>query len=171
MSFSRFGRPGPWRLRGRPQHYEVVLGSDAAAADTGLQVPSAFICWHLDHWLTYARSTLLEMYEALGGHAPRGLSSLERSRNDQRIRERLVRAFEQGELVAVRVDEPAGAWFWPEPPEPIRPEPPAPRPVAVIEEELFPDAARQAETLRRAAEQGVPFCEECERRRKQRAAA
>ncbi|MFP2925980.1 hypothetical protein ACLESO_12325 [Pyxidicoccus sp. 3LG] len=170
MSYTRLGRPGPWRLRGRPQLFEVVLGAGAAVDDTGLQVPPAFACWHLDHWLTCARSSLLEMYEALGGHSPWGLSSLERSRHDQRVKERLVRAFEQGELVVLRVDEPAGAWFWPEP-EVLRPEPPAPRPVVVPEEELFPDAARQAETLKRAAEEGVPFCEECEKRKRQRAAA
>ncbi|WP_211194030.1 hypothetical protein [Pyxidicoccus fallax] len=133
-------------------------------------MPSALLCWHLNHWLTYARSTLLEMYEALGGHVPRGVSSLERSRHDERIRERLVRGFELGELVAREVDEPVGAWFWPEVPEPLRPESWTPRPEPV-EEEVFPDAIRQAETLKRAAEQGVPFCEECERRRTQREAA
>ena len=35
---------------------------------------------------------------------------------------------------------------------------------------LFPDPARQAEALRQAAAAGVPFCEECEKK-KQRAAA
>jgi hypothetical protein len=148
----------------------VVLGAEASLDDTELRVPPAFVCWHLDHWLTCARGTLLEMYEALGGPSPWGASSLERARHDQRVRERLVRAFEQGELVALRVEEPVGAWAWPEP-EVLRPEPPPPRPVSVPEEEVFPNAALQALTLKRAAQEGAPFCEECERRRRQREAA
>jgi hypothetical protein len=162
-------RSGPWRLRGRPQLYEVTLGG-RPADDAAPQVPAEFLCWHLEHWLTCARGTLLEMYTALGGASPWGLTSLERARHDRLLRERLTRAFELGELVAFRVSETVGAWAWQEP-EPLRPEPPAPRPVLVPEEELFPNPALQAQALKRAAQEGVPFCEECERRKRQREAA
>jgi len=163
-------RSGPWRLRGRPQLYEVTLGSRPPEDATAPQVPPEFLCWHLEHWLTCARNTLLEMFAALGGASPCGLTSLERPRHDRLLRERLTRAFERGELVAFRVTEPVGEWAWPEP-EPLRPQRPAPRPVRVPEEELFPNPALQALALKRAAEQGVPFCEECERRKRQPEAA
>lgn len=166
MPLPRSGHTGPWRLRGRPQLYEVTLGSRPRDNATAAPVPPEFMCWHLDHWLTCARSTLLELYTALGGAAPWALTSLERTRHDKQLRERLARAFELGELVAFPVEERVGAWTWPEAPEPLRPEPPAPRPVP--EEELFPNIEAQVQALKRAAEQGVPFCEECARRKLQR---
>jgi hypothetical protein len=172
MPLPRSGRlTGPWRLRGRPLLYEVMLGGTPPSDETASPVPPAFMSWHLDHWLTCARSTLLEMYTALGGSAPWGLTSLERTRHDRQVRERLDRAFELGELVAFQVAEPVGAWSWPDPPTPLRPEPPPPRPVLVPEEAQFPDPAQQAAALKRAAALGVPFCEECERRKRQREAA
>ncbi|QSQ20459.1 hypothetical protein JY651_35180 [Pyxidicoccus parkwayensis] len=166
MSLSTSGRTRPWRLRGRPLLYEVTLGGRPSEDATASQVPPELVSWHLDHWLTCARGTLLEMFAALGGSLPWSLTSLERSRNDRLVRERLARAFELGELVAFRVEETVGAWTWPEP-EPLRPEPPAPRP-AREEEAPFAEPAMQALALKRAAEQGVPFCEECEKRKRQR---
>ncbi len=171
MPLPRSGLTGPWRLRGRPLLYEVALGGSTPPEDTATQVPPAFMSWHLDHWLTCARSTLQEMYVALGGASPWGLTSLERTRHDRQLRERLARAFELGELVAFQLEDRAGAWSWPDPPAPLRPEPPAPRPVLVPDEAVFPDPAQQAAVLKRAAAEGVPFCEECERRKRQREAA
>ncbi|MFP2961960.1 hypothetical protein ACLEPN_30275 [Myxococcus sp. 1LA] len=136
-------------------------------------VPAEHIAWQLDHWLTSAHRSLLEMYEALGGILPWNVSSLERPRQDQRVRERLIQALERRELVALRVKRRATAWAWPEPAlPPPRPEPevaPIARPPVEVFT-LFPDPARQAEALRQAAAAGVPFCEECEKQ-KQRAAA
>jgi hypothetical protein len=133
--------------------YEFFLARTVAHVGAEQRVPREHVSWLLDAWLASTRGTMLEMYAALGGLLPWGLTSLERGRQEPRIRERLLRALEYGELVALRVEEPVAAWSWPEP---------APQ---------FADPARQAEALRQAAAQGVPFCEECERRRKARAAA
>ncbi|WNZ58861.1 hypothetical protein QEG98_22245 [Myxococcus sp. MxC21-1] len=87
-------------------------------------VPAEHITWQLDHWLTSARRPLLEMYEALGGILPWNASSLDRARQDARVRDRLVQALERRELVALRVQRRAAAWAWPEPALP----PPGPSP-------------------------------------------
>ncbi|AEI67680.1 hypothetical protein [Corallococcus macrosporus] len=174
MSVPGIGFPGPWRLRAGAEEYELRVARAVTALDEQACVPAEHIAWQLDHWLTSARRPLLEMYEALGGILPWNASSLERPRQDLRVRERLVAALERGELVALRVKRRAAAWAWPEPAlPPPRPEPEvtpiARAPVEVFT--LFPDPARQAEALRQAAAAGVPFCEECEKLKQQRAAA
>jgi hypothetical protein len=173
MSPSGYGSQGPWRLRSGPRAYEFFLARTVTHVGAEQRVPSEHVSWLLDGWLASARGTMLEMYAALGGLLPWGLTSLERGRQEPRIRERLLRALEHGELVTLRVEEPVAAWSWPEPLPPVSPEPEVPPPPAAVVEPapLFADPARQAATLRQAAAQGVPFCAECERRRKARAAA
>ncbi len=172
MSIPGIGFPGPWRLRSGADEYELIIVRAVTPLDAEQCAPAEHIAWQLDHWMRSARRALFEMYEALGGILPWNLSSLERSRQETRVRERLVQALERGELVALRVERRAAAWAWPEAiVPPPRPEPeviPMARP-PVEPFTLFPDPARQAETLRQAAAAGVPFCEECEK--KQRAAA
>jgi hypothetical protein len=58
-------------------------------------------------------------------------------------------------------------------PPPRSPRPASPRPPPSVEEPTVPaeQAQAQAETLRRAAESGIPFCEECARAAAERAAA
>jgi hypothetical protein len=87
-----------------------------------------------------------------------------------------MEAFESGVLVAIieaprllvdqmfEREEPAQVdpVEWTPPPR-EQPKPPAPEPNI--------DAAAQAQTLREAARDGAPFCEECEKRKQQRAAA
>ncbi|ABF85930.1 hypothetical protein MXAN_4168 [Myxococcus xanthus DK 1622] len=173
MSVPGIGFPGPWRLRSGAEEYELLVMRAVTALDERERVPAEHITWQLDHWLTSARRPLLEMYEALGGILPWNASSLDRARQDARVRDRLVQALERRELVALRVQRRAAAWAWPEPAlPPPRPEPeviPLARPPVEVFT-LFPDPARQAEALRQAAAAGVPFCEECEKQ-KQRAAA
>lgn len=71
-----------------------------------------------------------------------------------------VRLRQRRWMPAIRARAPVSA---PEPepfePEPLPEPPPAPPPPPP---EPTLDAARQAETLRRAAQRGAPFCEQCE---------
>ena len=174
MSVPGIGFNGPWRLRAGAEEYELLIVRAGAPLDAHQRVPSEHIAWQLDHWLSAARRSLLEMYEALGGILPWDVSTLERARLDTRVRERLAQALERGELAALRVERRAAAWAWPEAiVPPPRPEPeviPLARP-PVEPFTLIPDPARQAEALRQAAAAGVPFCEECEKKKQQRAAA
>ncbi|HYO71212.1 MAG TPA: hypothetical protein VEU33_34540 [Archangium sp.] len=109
------------------------------------------------------------------------MTSLERPAHEQRVVNRLVEAFESGALIALVEETPRFEGHLPEretlprekPPARPKPVPESPKPAPAAEPVV--DAAAQARTLREAAREGVPFCEECEKRgpqqRQQRAAA
>jgi hypothetical protein len=163
------GYLGNWHLSAGGQSLEVVLQRRLRPQDEKRQVPWNSVRWYLGHWLIVARGTLLEMYAALGEQVPRGLTSLEWQQQERGIRARLDRAFGLGELVALRQEEPAWAWG-----KLVSPGPGAvliaahmPRSARAVEkaEALFPEPARQAQILQRAATLGIPFCEQCEKSR------
>lgn len=138
-------------------------------------IPAVLMHSRLERWLRSSPDTLRSLYEGLGGKWPWSLTSLERTAHEQRVVSRLAEAFETGLLVAIVeerrhfVDQVLASQ---EPElEPLDWSPPAPaRPQPVpVDSKL--DAAAQARTLREAARDGIPFCEECEKRQQQSAAA
>jgi hypothetical protein len=95
----------------------------AAPEKRGQRVPHLFVSSLIDTWLSssFDAQTLHRIYEALGGDAPRGLSSLERKHHQERLRRSLVDAFQRGRLAAweIRRAQPAPLKDDPKPdPEP-----------------------------------------------------
>lgn len=138
-------------------------------------VPPVLMRSMLERWLRSAPNTLRSLYEAVGGTWPWTLTRLEQTAHEQRVVNRLAEAFETGALVAIVeqrrhfVDSMLDS-LQPEleeldwtPPPPVRPKP------VPVESNL--DAAAQALILRQAARDGIPFCEECQKRKQQDAAA
>ncbi|MBJ6760317.1 carboxypeptidase regulatory-like domain-containing protein [Myxococcaceae bacterium JPH2] len=109
-----------WLLPAQSTDWLIVSSLDTEARTSErTRVPEVFVTSFLDRWLaTPAARTLDAMYETLGGHRPLGLTGLERSRYEQRLKQRLEEAFARGELVALQLDRPTLVPpVWPEPPK------------------------------------------------------
>ena len=101
-----FGRH--WLLRGDWCDYRIVRFRDEVPPETGRVVPGFFVTARLERWLsTPAEDTLFEVYEALGGSRPVGLTVLGRAHYDEQLKRRLERAFATGELIALALERPA----------------------------------------------------------------
>ncbi len=86
----------------------------------------------------------------------------------ERLRDELERALRRGDVLAEEPPRPPPPTAHEEPPPELPPPPPPrarPAPEPVAPEPALPpepvDQDSQAETLKAAAEQGAPFCEEC----------
>lgn len=164
-----------WSLREGLSTVRIHRRSDLTAQEAERGVAPALLAFRLEHWLRSSPEVLRSIYEGLGWRWPWMLTSQERSEHGQRVVNRLMGAFESGVLVAI-IEAPIllGQAFeheqpahvdpveWTPPPR-EKPKPPAPASNL--------DVAAQAQTLRDAARDGVPFCEECEKNKQQRAAA
>lgn len=109
-----------WMLPAQTEDWLVVSSLDTEARDPDrTRVPDVFVTSFLDRWLaTPVAHTLHAMYESLGGRRPLGLSGLERTRYEQRLKQRLSEAFTRGELVALQVVRPKHVPpQWAEPPK------------------------------------------------------
>ncbi len=163
-----------WAIRDGLSTVRIFRRNDVTARESSRELAPALVCWKLETWLRDSPHTLRSLYEALGGRWPSGLTSLESPAHGQRMVRRLAEAFESGMLFAVLEERPVGPGAvaesspevshedWAPPPALVKP-----APVAAPEM----DVAAQVQALRDAARDGVPFCEECEKLRKQRAAA
>ncbi|NTX17448.1 hypothetical protein HUA76_42425 [Myxococcus sp. CA056] len=151
-----------WLLPGTQLDYEIARAVDMTFEDGEGFAPVAggLAIWHLDRWLAGSRATVYSLYETLGGMCPMGLSTLERTHFEQRLKQRLERALLDGELTVREV--PLVRHVPPPFTEPVviereapmeRPAPPPPAPEQ--------DIAAQVRALRQAAADGTPFCEEC----------
>lgn len=97
-----------WLLPAGWSDYLIARPFDVAASGPGRVVPGIFVTAHLDRWLSGpAAETLFEVYEALGGRRPVGLTVFDRTHYDQQLRRRLEQAFDTGELIALEVQRPA----------------------------------------------------------------
>jgi hypothetical protein len=118
-----------------------------------------------------------DLIELLGSNAseehPRAPSARSERMVIERVRDDLERALRRGEVMAEERPAPPPPTLQAEPP-PELPPPPLPRPrpepeTAASEPDLPPervDQEFQAQTLRAAADQGAPFCEECAKARR-----
>jgi hypothetical protein len=163
-------RSRSWLLPGTQLDYEVFRSIDVREEDAARpRVAGVLAAWHLERWLSVSRATLCSLYEALGGSVRLGLSSLERTRFERDLQQRLERAFLQGELVVSEV--PRTSYrpppFLEEAPAAVAPSRPRPPPPAPPEPAVELDVAAQVRVLRQAAAEGTPFCEECEKKRQQ----
>ncbi|WP_224366327.1 hypothetical protein [Hyalangium versicolor] len=163
-----------WSIRDGLSTVRIFRRTAVRDVDPSRELPPAEVCWKLETWLRLSPHTLRSLEEALGGGWPGGLTRLERLSHDQRLMNRLAEAFESGQLIAVLEERAAGHGrveddpieelheIWEPPPPPVKPAP-------AVSSTM--DVAAQAQALRNAARDGVPFCEECEKRRQQQAAA
>ncbi|MBZ4417711.1 hypothetical protein [Myxococcus sp. RHSTA-1-4] len=160
-----------WLLRGLGAEYLLIRGTDVTEADASARVPDSIVLFHVDEWLAHAPGSAWMLYEALGDERPLGLSRLALSSEAHRLRQRLERALRLGELVLLSHQRTRyQSLAFREPPVEVEPEPPVreapPRPAAPAPI----DTAAQVHALVRAAQEGVPFCEECARAAARRAA-
>lgn len=137
-----------WRVPGRFSDYVILRGSSARGERIGEQVPEVFISSLMEGWLTSGPSrTLHEIYESLGGTLPLGLTVQERTRYNQRLKERLRDAFLFGELVAFEIKHPLPqAW----PVAPVKPQP------KFAEPEPEPEPERTFILIRLVDDEGNP---------------
>jgi hypothetical protein len=160
-----------WLLRSLGAEYLLVRGADLTEADAPARVPDAVVLGHVDGWLAQASGSAWMLYEALGCERPLGLSRLGLSAEAQRLRRRLERAFLLGELVLLSHPhiryQPLS---FPEPPAEVEPEPPVREPPPRAPAPAPIDTAAQVHALVLAAQEGLPFCEECARASARRAA-
>ncbi|MCY1073332.1 hypothetical protein [Archangium lansingense] len=165
-----------WSLRDGASTVHIRRRQDVPVQEAARGLAPSLVRWKLEHWMHSSPGALRSLYESLGGRWPWELTSLERQAHAQRVVNRLVEAFESGELVAVVEQMPRFAGHLPErtktsprdePPARPRPVPESPKPAPAAAGPAM-DAAAQARILREAARQGVPFCEECEKRRASR---
>jgi|SRR5215217_232980 len=155
-----------WLLPGTQLDYEMARTVDITSegGEDFVPVVGGLAIWHLDRWLSGSRATMYSLYEALGGMVPMGLSTLERTHFEQRLKQRVERALLDGELKVrevPRVRQMPPSFIEPvlierEAPPVERPAPPPPAPEQDIE--------AQVRALRQAAADGTPFCEECARK-------
>jgi hypothetical protein len=170
---SRSGEP--WVVRDGLSTVHIHRRGGVTEQEAQGAVPAALMHSKLERWLRTSPDRLRAVYEGLGGRWPWSLTSLERPVHEQRVLSRLADAFESGSLVALvekrqlLVDQMLETEEPEEEPLDWTPPPPAPSKPAPVESTM--DAAAQARTLREAARDGVPFCEECEKRKQQSAAA
>lgn len=79
--------------------------SELTGSVQGQQASERFTAFQLRDWLESSHADVLqEMYEAVGGFRPSGLSALQRRDERERMAERLADAFVSGELTALRVE-------------------------------------------------------------------
>ncbi|MCP3163442.1 carboxypeptidase-like regulatory domain-containing protein [Myxococcus qinghaiensis] len=119
-----------WTLPARNADWLVVSSVDAEAKEPHRHpVPEVFVTSALERWLsTPSARTLYGIYESLGGGSPFGLTGLERTRYEERLKQRLSDAFSRGELVALEVARPRSV------PAPWTPQPENQDEEAVVEE-------------------------------------
>jgi len=78
---------------------------ELSGSPQGRQASERFTAFQLRDWLDSSDAAVLqEMYEAVGGFRPSGLSALQRRDERERMAERLADAFFSGELVALRME-------------------------------------------------------------------
>jgi hypothetical protein len=170
---SRYGEP--WSLREGFSTVRIHRRGDLTDQEAERGVAPALLPFRLEQWLRSSPALLRSIYEGLGWRWPWMLTSLERSEHGQRVVNRLMEAFESGALVVI-IEAPrlADQRFEHEEPAQVDPAewtpPPREQPKPLTPASNL-DAAAQAQTLRDAARDGVPFCEECEKNKQQRAAA
>ncbi len=92
-----------WRINDGGFEVELVLGGrgNLVEGDGKSIVAPGFVSWRIDEWLMRdtTRATLIRIYDVVTGHAPRlGPGTAHETRD------RLVRALERGELVALRIE-------------------------------------------------------------------
>lgn len=112
-----------WVLRGSFSDYRILHWSNDAVFNEQPRVPASIISASLERWLSSSPRSLQEMYEALGGDHPLGLSTLQRNEYDQRLRNRLAEAFNRGELIALQIALPEPHRLPPREAPKTRPEP------------------------------------------------
>lgn len=91
-----------------PEVYLVVHGSDVKADERGWEVTDVELSWLLSDWLDGTRRSareheLIDVVLALDGHLPWGFGPAPGSAAAS-LEERLRRAFDRGELKALRWD-------------------------------------------------------------------
>jgi hypothetical protein len=160
-------------LRQGPRTFEICKFADGNASRTFSDVASARA------FLSRFRGDVSAMNKLR--HFASHLSGMDVSRGgDERVLATVAAAFASGRIhlagapVRRSTLSGPGAEIAPEPPAPAPPPRAAASSAPPNEPSMFDpdfDAAAQAAVLKEASESGVPFCEECERRRREAAAA
>ena len=97
-----------WRLPGHLSDYVILRGQGGANLRPTEQVPGVFVAALLDRWASSGAAQVLhDIYKAIGGSLPAGLTTSARAWHDQQLKQRLRTAFLRGELVALPVKQRA----------------------------------------------------------------
>ncbi|HEY8211708.1 MAG TPA: carboxypeptidase-like regulatory domain-containing protein [Myxococcaceae bacterium] len=94
-----------WTIPGRFVDYHVVQGSEVSAEDPRPRASDSTIRGLLETWLDspYIADRLFALCGVAGERRAPGLRATERRRRDDRLRRRLLEAFQRGRLVALEV--------------------------------------------------------------------
>ena len=111
-----------WTLHG--SWYDIIIVSEHEAAEEPelRRIPDILLAKELDNWLSspFSANILEEIYYALGGNRPLWPTTAQHQHYQQSLRERLVKAFNIGELVAFEQPPPCQMLFAPIGKNPLR---------------------------------------------------